>query len=246
MAEVFFNGPAGRIEASYTESTNNKAPLALILHPHPLYGGTMNNKVVYNLYKTLASNDFTVLRMNFRGVGRSQGQFDNGVGEMTDAATALDWLQLKNPLSSVNVIAGFSFGAWVAMQLIMRRPEINSFIAISPPVNKYDFSFLSPCPIPGLIVQGDQDSIVSEASVLGLAQKLSKQKHIKVDYKTIQGADHFFRNKIDELNQTVRDYISSTLSQAQILQSDFMQSCINDDMEDEEPKDKALQKIFLD
>src|SRR4051794_26583998 len=108
MPEVFFNGPAGRIEGRYTESTNSKSPTALVLHPHPLYGGTMNNKVVYNLYKTLVDNDFTVLRINFRGVGRSMGKFDEGVGEMTDAATALDWLQLNNPLSSVHLIAGFS------------------------------------------------------------------------------------------------------------------------------------------
>src|SRR5690606_33397603 len=129
--------------------------------------------VVYNVYKCLVQQGFTTLRINFRGVGRSQGAFDNGIGEMTDAATALDWLQLQNPLSNSNLIAGFSFGAWIAMQLIMRRPEINNFIAVSPPVNKYDFSFLSPCPIPGLILQGDQDSIVSEESVLELAHKLS-------------------------------------------------------------------------
>ncbi|MEY3197186.1 MAG: hypothetical protein RLZZ59_554, partial [Pseudomonadota bacterium] len=87
MPEVFFNGPAGRIEGRYTQSENKSAPVALVLHPHPLYGGTMNNKVVYSLYQTLANNGFTVLRINFRGVGKSQGQFDNGVGELTDSAT---------------------------------------------------------------------------------------------------------------------------------------------------------------
>ncbi len=210
MPEVFFNGPAGRIEGRYTESTNPKAPIALVLHPHPLYGGTMNNKVVYNVYKTLVDNDFTVLRINFRGVGRSLGKFDEGVGEMTDAATALDWLQLNNPVANVNLIAGFSFGAWIAMQLIMRRPEITHFMTISPPVNKYDFSFLSPCPTPGLIMQGDLDSVVSEESVHELAQKLSKQKHIKVDYRMITGADHFFREKIDKLNEEIDDYLKNT------------------------------------
>ena len=209
MPEVFFNGPAGRIEGRYTESTTQKAPIALVLHPHPLYGGTMNNKVVYNVYKTLVDNDFTVLRINFRGVGKSLGKFDEGVGEMTDAATALDWLQLNNPLANVNLIAGFSFGAWIAMQLIMRRPEITHFLTVSPPVNKYDFSFLSPCPTPGLIMQGDLDSVVSEESVHELAQKLSKQKHIKVDYRMINGADHFFREKIDKLNEEIDDYLKS-------------------------------------
>ncbi len=212
MPEVFFNGPAGRIEGQYAKSSNPKAPIALVLHPHPLYGGTMNNKVVYNVYKTLFENDFTVLRINFRGVGRSMGEFDDGVGEMTDAATALDWLQVNHPLSEINLISGFSFGAWIAMQLIMRRPEITNFLTVSPPVNKYDFSFLAPCPIPGLIVQGDKDSVVTEESVHELAQRLGKQKNIKVDYRMINGADHFFRDKIDVLSQEIDDYLKTTFS----------------------------------
>lgn len=209
MADVFFNGPAGRIEGKYFQSQNDKAHVALVLHPHPLYGGSMNNKVVYAMYKALLGNDVSVLRINFRGVGRSQGEFDGGIGELTDAATALDWLQLKNPLAAQYWISGFSFGAWIAMQLIMRRPEINNFIAVSPPVNKFDFSFLSPCPIPGLIVQGTQDSIVEEAAVTSLAEKLSKQKNTKVAYKAIDGADHFFRNKLEELESTISDHVAS-------------------------------------
>jgi len=240
MPEVFFNGPAGRIEGRYTQSTDPKAPVALVLHPHPLYGGTMNNKVVYNVYKTLVENNFTVLRINFRGVGRSLGKFDEGVGEMTDAATALDWLQLNNPLAHVNLIAGFSFGAWVAMQLIMRRPEITNFLAVSPPVNKYDFSFLSPCPIPGLIVQGDKDSVVSEESVSELAQKLAKQKHIKVDYRMIPGADHFFREKINKLNEEIDDYLKSAFDhQVNLTKKNVTQ------VGDDEVK-KVAKKIFLD
>ncbi|WP_375332544.1 MULTISPECIES: alpha/beta hydrolase [unclassified Candidatus Tisiphia] len=240
MANVFFNGPAGRIEGLYTKSSNPKAPLALLLHPHPLYGGTMNSKVVYNVYKSLVANGFTVLRINFRGVGRSQGEFDNGIGEMTDAATALDWLQLNNPTSSLNLIAGFSFGAWIAMQLIMRRPEINNFIAISPPVNKYDFSFLSQCPISGFVIQGDNDSIVSEESVLELVDKLSKQKHITVDYKIIQGADHFFRNKLGDFTQAINDYLQLRLLNNQVthLKKDFLT--------EENLANKPLQKVFLD
>jgi len=210
MPEVFFNGPAGRLEGRYTESNDSKAPIALVLHPHPLYGGTMNNKVVYNVYKSLVENNFTVLRINFRGVGRSVGKFDDGIGEMTDAATALDWLQLNNPFAQVTLLAGFSFGSWIAMQLIMRRPEITHFISVSPPVNKYDFSFLSPCPIPGLILQGDKDSVVPEPQVHELAQKLMKQKGSKIDYRMIEGADHFFRDKIDIMNSEIDDYLNLT------------------------------------
>jgi alpha/beta superfamily hydrolase len=164
------------------------------------------------MYKTHADNNFTVLRINFRSVGRSVGKFDEGIGEMTDAATALDWLQLNNPMASGSLIAGFSFGAWIAMQLIMRRPEITHFLTVSPPVNKYDFSFLSPCPVPGLIMQGDLDSVVSEELVHELAQKLSKQKYIKIDYRMIAGADHFFREKIDRLNEEIDDYLKATFN----------------------------------
>jgi alpha/beta superfamily hydrolase len=103
---------------------------------------------------------FSTLRFNFRGVGRSQGSFDRGEGELSDAASALDWLQTYNPNAQFCWIAGFSFGAWIGMQLLMRRPEIESFIAVSPPANIYDFTFLAPCPSSGLVLQGDQDTVV--------------------------------------------------------------------------------------
>ncbi|MDX2049746.1 MAG: alpha/beta hydrolase [Rickettsiaceae bacterium] len=209
MADVFFNGPAGRIEGKFFQSSDERAPAAIVLHPHPLYGGSMNNKVVYAVYKTLMQSGMSVLRINFRGVGRSQGNFDSGVGELSDAATALDWLQIKTPLAKEFWLAGFSFGSWIALQLIMRRPEVNNFIAVSPPVNKFDFSFLSPCPIPGLIVHGNQDSIVDEASVISLVDKLTKQKNLKVDFRSIDGADHFFRNKINDLEEIIQDYLQN-------------------------------------
>jgi alpha/beta superfamily hydrolase len=210
MPEVFFNGPAGRLEGRYTASTNPNAPIALVLHPHPIHGGTMNNKVVYNIYKSLVDNQFSVLRINFRGVGKSVGKFDNGIGELTDAATALDWIYNINPTASISAVAGFSFGALIALQLIMRRPEITHFIAVSPPVNKYDFSFLSPCPIPGLIIQGDKDSVVMEQSVSDLVSKLHKQKSTNIVYNMIPGADHFFRDKISELNTSIDDYLKKS------------------------------------
>ena len=134
----------------------------------------MNNKVVYALYQTFQRRGFSVLRFNFRGVGRSQGRFDRGEGELSDAASALDWLQAHNPNATACWVAGFSFGAWIGMQLLMRRPEITSFISISPPANMYDFSFLAPCPSSGLVIQGDEDDIVPAESVNKLVQKLSQ------------------------------------------------------------------------
>ena len=146
MPEVTINGPAGRLEGRYTHNKAPGAPIALVLHPHPLHGGTMNNRVVYTLFQSFVAAGFSTLRINFRGVGRSQGSFDRGEGELADAAAALDWLQTYNPNAGACWVAGYSFGAWIGMQLLMRRPEIEAFIAVSPPASQYDFTFLAPCP----------------------------------------------------------------------------------------------------
>ena len=115
MPEVIFNGPAGRIEGRYHHSRKANSPIALVLHPHPQFGGTMNNPVTYTLFQNFVARGFSVLRFNFRGVGRSQGAFDGGIGELSDAASALDWLQSQNADASQCWIGGFSFGAWIAI-----------------------------------------------------------------------------------------------------------------------------------
>ena len=212
MPEIFFSGPEGRIEGRYHHSEIKGAPLVVVLHPHPLYGGTMNNKITYNLFHSFVRAGFSALRFNFRGVGKSQGKFDDGIGEMADAATALDWIQQQNMDASACWLAGFSFGSWISMQLLMRRPEINGFISVSPPANLYDFSFLSPCPTPGLITMGDKDEVVSESSVSKLAAKLAGQKGANLEYKIISGADHYYRNHLEDLNDIVDDYISRRLT----------------------------------
>ncbi|HXS41928.1 MAG TPA: alpha/beta hydrolase [Stellaceae bacterium] len=209
MPEVIFNGPAGRIEGRYQQAKEDNAPMALLLHPHPQHGGTMNNKVVYTLFHAFARRGFSVLRFNFRGVGRSQGSFDRGEGELADAAAALDWLQLNNAGARACWVGGFSFGAWIGMQLLMRRPEIAAFVSIAPPANMFDFNFLAPCPASGLIVQGDRDQIVPLEAMQKLVQKLMHQRDIAIDYRVIQGADHFFQNHLEELGAVVEDYIAN-------------------------------------
>jgi len=207
MPEVIINGAEGRIEARYHHGSSPYAPTALILHPHPEQGGTMNNKVTYALFRTFVNRGFNTLRFNFRGVEKSEGRFSHGEGELSDAASVLDWMQVYNPNASQYWVAGFSFGAWIGMQLLMRRPELDGFISISPPANMYDFSFLAPCPVSGLIVQGDADQIVTKLSVDELVQKLSLQKNIVVEKKIIEGADHFFTNKLDILVRHVDNYL---------------------------------------
>ena len=207
MPEVIFAGPDGRIEGRYQPGKVENAPIAIILHPHPQFGGTMNNQIVYDLYYMFLKRNFAVLRFNFRGVGRSQGVFDHGTGELSDAAAALDWLQTFNPDARSCWIAGFSFGAWIGMQLLMRRPEIDGFISIAPPANLYDFTFLAPCPSSGMIINGTQDAVVPPDSVKGLVDRLKTQKGIVIDHEMIEGANHFFENKIDDLIGRVAAYV---------------------------------------
>jgi alpha/beta superfamily hydrolase len=212
MPDVIMTGPEGRLEGRYLPAKKPNAPIALMLHPHPQLGGTMNNKVVYTLFHVFSQQGFSVLRFNFRGVGRSQGKFDRGEGELSDAASALDWLQSINPDAPYCWIAGFSFGAWIGMQLLMRRPEIDAFISVAPPANIYDFGFLAPCPSSGMIIQGAADKIVPLDSVQKLVTKLNHQKGIKIDHRIIDKADHFFSNHIDELTANVEDYLEKHLT----------------------------------
>jgi alpha/beta superfamily hydrolase len=211
MPEVMINGPEGRLEARYHHSEVPNAPIALVLHPHPQNGGTMNNKLVYNIYHIFRARGFSVLRFNFRGVGRSQGRFDNGLGELSDAASALDWMQTINPNAKYCWISGFSFGAWIAMQILMRRPEIHSFIAVAPPANMYDFTFLAPCPSSGMIIHGARDDLVPESDVATLAQKLQSQRHIEIDYRVIKGANHLFNDKVEILGKNIESYLDEHL-----------------------------------
>jgi len=208
VIEIFIPGPAGRLEAKYYKSKKKTSPIALILHPHPQYGGTMNNKVVVETFNAFMENQFSVCRVNFRGVGKSDGEFDNGQGELADAAAALDWIEKENFDNSQCWIAGFSFGSLIAMQLLMRRPEINRFVIISPQPNVYDFTFLSPCPTSGIVVSGKKDELVSSQSLNELKNRLLNQKGINVQFDVLQDANHFFSRSEENLKKSLDKYIA--------------------------------------
>jgi len=212
MPEITINGPAGRLEARYHHVSASDAPIAIILHPHPQFGGTMNNAIVYQLYYTFLNRGFSVLRFNFRGVGRSQGLFDNGPGELSDAAAALDWVQTYNADAGSCWIAGVSFGSWISMQLLMRRPEIVGFISVAPPANLYDFSFLAPCPSSGLMINGADDKVAPNDSVVELVSKLKTQKNITIEHQAVPGANHFFEGQLQALVQRIDDYVDRRLA----------------------------------
>ena len=210
--EIFIPGPSGRIQAQYFKSKKQAAPVALVLQPHPQYGGTMNNRIVYEAYNSFFKNGFSVIRINFRGVEKSDGVFDNGQGELSDAAAALDWIEKENPGYSQCWVSGFSFGSLICMQLIMRRPEVNKFIAISPQPNVYDFTFLAPCPISGLITYGKNDELVPEESILNLKKRLSLQKNIAVKFNSIINANHFYKGKERELASVIERYLKDKIT----------------------------------
>lgn len=207
MPDIIMNGPEGRLEGRYYHSKDAQAPIAMMLHPHPQHGGTMNNRIVYTMFHAFVKMGFSVLRFNFRGVGRSQGSYADGEGELADATSALDWLQSVNENASQCWVSGFSFGAWIGMQLLMRRPEINGFISVAPPANMFDFGFLAPCPSSGLFLQGAQDDLVPEASVGRLVEKLNAQKGISIDYRLDPHAGHYFENQMEQVESHIQDYV---------------------------------------
>jgi alpha/beta superfamily hydrolase len=213
MPEVMFAGPDGRLEGRYHHAKRPNAPLALILHPHPLHGGTMNNRVTYGLYQRFQAMGFSVLRFNYRGVGRSQGRYDGGIGEVSDACAGLDFLQAVNPNASMLWVAGYSFGAYVGMQVLMRRPEMGGFVSLSAPASHYDFGFLAPCPCNGLILHGADDELVPEPSVRKLVDKLNTQKGITIDYRVMPGAGHVYTpEQTDRAVDAAEDHVMSVLN----------------------------------
>ncbi|MAW81024.1 MAG: alpha/beta hydrolase [Parvularcula sp.] len=212
MPEVIFAGPEGRLEGRYQKGKGENPPVALVLHPHPMFGGTMNNRATYELYQMFVRRGFSTMRFNFRGVGRSQGEYDQGQGELADAATALDYMQQMNPNAPFSWVAGFSFGSWIAMQLLMRRPEIVGFIAGSTPANLYDFSFLAPCPSSGVVIHGEFDKICAPDETRAMVERTRTQKGRKIDFQVVPGADHFFESHIEPFIETAEAYLDHRLA----------------------------------
>lgn len=212
MPEVIFAGAAGRIEGRYSPGKGESPPVALILHGHPKAGGHMNFPPVVQLYRSFMQRGFATLAFNFRGVGKSQGEFDLGLGELADAASALDWLQGANTTASQTWVAGWDFGAYIGMQLLMRRPETDGFVSVAPPTNMYDFSFLAPCPASGLFLYGASDTVTPPNEVDRVVAKLRTQKGIVIDAETVDRATHFFLEHIPEIETRVGAYLDKRMA----------------------------------
>ena len=213
MPEININGPEGRLEARFMPATDPTAPLVLVLHPEPNLGGNMNNRVSLGMYNHFRNRGFSVLRFNFRGVGRSIGNYTDGEGELSDAATALDWIENQCPNARSCWVAGFSFGAWIGMQLMMRRPEIVGFVTVTPPAEKRDFTFLAPCPSSGLVLHGGADGVVPPEKARTLVDNIQTQKGVEVELRLIPDANHFFTEHLDELMDEMGDYLDKAVGE---------------------------------
>lgn len=214
--EVFLHGPAGRLHARLEAMHSMpNAPISLLLHSHTSLGGSIDDSVVVALSKVLSRMGYIALSINFRGAGRSQGSVDEARHELEDAAAALDWLEKQNPSAKGICVAGFSFGSWVAMELSMRRPEVSHFISISPPIKKYDFSPFVRFPLSGLIIQGDCDSVTEEKEVRSFFNPMLERAESNVEYVTVSGADHFLRNRLQQLESVVSEYAESVKKRLQ-------------------------------
>jgi uncharacterized protein len=194
-------GPAGRIEALLQECDSGP-PLfaALVCHPHPLHGGTLNNKVVHRVASTMHDLGGTTLRFNFRGVGRSAGRFDGGVGELEDARAALGWLRERLPGAALRV-AGFSFGAWVAARLAASEPAVGGLVLIGPPVAGADFASMRTATVPKLVIQGTSDELCPLSALTPEFATWAGPRRLE----TIEGATHFFDRRLGDLEKALRE-----------------------------------------
>ena len=199
----------GRLEAILKEAPDPVRGIALVLHPHPLGGGTMHNKVVFRAAAALNEVGLTTLRINFRGVGQSSGEHDEGRGELEDVHAGLSYLKETYPHLPLT-LCGFSFGARVGLEVGVVDERVINLISIGTPLDKYDFSFLEACHKPILFVHGDQDEFGAANEVAKVARRLETVTSVSV--KIITGADHFFAGHLDELKQAITEWMTKQLS----------------------------------
>jgi len=202
---LFIPAPHGRLEAIIKAPAGSPQGLALVLHPHPLGGGTMHNKVVFRAASALNDAGLVTLRINFRGVGQSTGQHDEGRGELDDARVALDYLSEQYPQLPIT-LCGFSFGARVGMEVGIAHDRVKDLVSIGTPVGKYDFDFLSTCRKPILFVHGEFDEFGSPADLERILARLPVD--LDVQLVVVPHADHFYAGHLDELKSALTDWIT--------------------------------------
>lgn len=193
---VTIPGPAGRLEGvtACPPEGETRGVVAIICHPHPLYGGSFQNKVVHYLSRTCNELGVPSLRFNFRGVGNSDGVYDHGMGETDDLLAVIDWVNTRRPGFGI-WLAGFSFGAFVAYRAANRRPQVQRLITVAPPVNLFNFGGIEPPGCPWLVIQGRQDEIVPCAEVERWVRSQAQSPQLVC----LSAADHFFHGQLNIL-----------------------------------------------
>ena len=206
LQHPLLQGPAGVLEGALHERDGRPHGIAaLVLHPHPMYGGTLDNKVVHRAASTLHELGAEVLRINFRGVGKSEGTFDDGDGELEDARGALGWLRQRYPGARV-WLAGFSFGSWIALETGAADPRVSVLIGIAPPVTRENYSFARTLETtkPKFFVQGDMDELCPLKDLMSFYAKLKEPKEIAV----VHGAKHLFDGQTVEVGEALEDLLA--------------------------------------
>jgi alpha/beta superfamily hydrolase len=207
---LFIPAEHGQLEAILKEPRTGPAKgVALVLHPHPLGGGTMHNKVVFRAAAALNDAGLIALRINFRGVGQSTGEHDEGRGERNDVRAGLDYLSANYPELNIT-LCGFSFGARVGLEVGIEDPRVKYLIGIGTPLDKYDFEFLQACRKPLLLVHGEHDEFGQVERVKEMAAELGQKTQVRL--VVIPGAGHFFENGLDDLKRAITDWISEQLA----------------------------------
>jgi len=207
IRSLFLDGPAGRLEALLNAGNETATRAALVCHPHPVYGGTLHNKVVFHTMKALNGFGYPVLRFNFRGAGLSEGEHDHGRGECEDVARALNWLDHEFHLPIL--FAGFSFGAAVGLPVACADSRVPALIGLGLPVapiddRAYDFDFLRDCRKPKLFVSGTRDQFGAPAQLRSMVGSFSEPKKLVL----IDAADHFFEGRLKELRETIEAWVA--------------------------------------
>jgi uncharacterized protein len=207
---LFLEGPAGRLEAVFWKPQGRAmTPLAAVVcHPHPLYGGTLHNKVVYQTAKSLDALGLPVLRFNFRGAGMSAGTHDRGRGELEDVHAALDFLAGEFPGVPL-LLAGFSFGCWVGLRVGCQSERVTELIGLGTPLNNSDFSYLENCAKPKLFVHGSNDEHGDVRRVEALVASLPGENRMVA----VPDADHFFTGQLDRLDGAITAWLTDRHSQ---------------------------------
>jgi hypothetical protein len=212
---VSIAGPAGGLEGLFWDvAAGAGAPqlAAVVCHPHPLFGGTMHNKVVYQTAKTLHHAGLPVLRFNFRGVGLSEGGHDNGRGEQDDVRAALDFLAERFPGVPL-LVAGFSFGAWVGLRVGCEEPRVTMLVGLGMPVGTVDVSYLSTCAKSKLFVSGDHDQYAPKEKLKAILEDLPARAKKRTELTLIAGADHFFTGYLEELDLALSTWLAARLAE---------------------------------